>query len=185
MRDKSLNLLRQELRQAGASQPEAAELSALAAKLPLLKDYKHIKDEGLKHEGHRYGLLKPFVGVVSLALVVFLILAAQAVLPTSWLYPVQKFSDSVAIDVHPQYRASVMMKRAQQVNALVKNHASSNKILATLDDYTNQARVYKTMPHANYAAFEFCKTNLQQAASAAPPAVKQAIQSSLQSLETT
>lgn len=180
------NKLEKELRAAGANGKEAAQLSAIAGMLPQLKTYKHIKDESLADWGGQHWILKLVTGsVLSLALGVILILAAQPVLPTSWLYPVQKFSDSVAIDVHPQYRATVMMKRAQQVNALVTVHADYGKVMTTLADYTDQARVYETMPHANYAAFEFCKTNLKQAASLASPPVKQAIQISLQSLENT
>ena len=78
-----------------------------------------------------------------------------------------------------------MMKRAQQVNVLVSEHASSKQILAVLVDYTSEASAYRSIPHSNYAAFEFCKTNLQQAKLAASPTVKNAISKSLQSLETT
>ncbi len=186
MKDQALKQLKQELRQAGARTAEISELSNIAAELPRLKHYEPAQAESMSVEQRLHGLLKPLTGgLAGLALGVLLILIAQPVLPTSKLYAVQKFSDSVAVDVHPQYRATVMMKRAQQVNALVASHASSDKILATLADYTNQAKIYQDLPHANYAAFEFCKTNLQQAAANAPQPVKSAIANSLQSLETT
>lgn len=186
MKEQTIRQLKKELQEAGASSAEASQLSGIATKLPQLKGYKHIKDEGVGIKNRQWRWLKPLTGVLTgLAFGALLILVSQSALPTSWLYSVQKFSDSVVIDIHPQYRANIMMKRAQQVNALVANHASSSKVLATLADYTNQAKIYKTMPHADYAAFEFCKTNLQQATLSASPAVKRAIQSSLQSLEST
>lgn len=179
------NQLRKELRAVGASSAEASQLSALAEKLPQLKNYKHI-NESLIIKEKRWRFIKPLAGgIVGLALGALVIMISQPVLPTSWLYPIQKFSDSIAIDVRPQYRANVMMKRAQQVNTLVADHASNGKIMATLADYTNQARIYKSFPHANYAAFEYCKNNLQQAAINASPGVRNAIQNNLQSLETT
>lgn len=180
------NQLQNELRAVGANDAEISQLSAIADKLPELKNYKHIKDEGMKVSGKRRRFMKPIVGALAgLAFGALLILMAQSVLPTSWLYPVQKFSDSIVIDVHPQYRANVMMKRAHQVNALVARHASTDKIMATLADYTSQAKVYKTLPHANYAAFEYCKNNLQQAEVIASPEIRSAIQNNLQSLQTT
>jgi hypothetical protein len=184
VKDQALNQLQQELRQAKASPADVASLSALAAQLPRLQQYKHLKNRTAAQRRPRQ---LTFVGaaLVGLAAIVFLIIASQSVLPTSWLYPVQKFSDSVAITVRPSYRATVMMKRSQQVNSLVANHASTDKILTTLADYTDQAKAYKTMPNANYAAFEFCETNLQQADAAAKPAVKQAIQQSLATLSAT
>ena len=78
-----------------------------------------------------------------------------------------------------------MMKRALQVNELVASHANPEKVLATLADYTEKASTYRSTPNADYAAFEYCKTNLQQAASTASPAVRQAIANSLQSLSST
>ncbi|HUY85057.1 MAG TPA: hypothetical protein VMU97_00915 [Candidatus Dormibacteraeota bacterium] len=177
--------LRKELLAAGATAAEAKELQPIAAKLSLLKGRNAAAGNRPKTNRWR-AIVKPAVFVASgLVLGMFVIITSQAALPGSWLYPAQKFSDSVAISIHPQYRANVMMKRAQQVNQLVAQHASSERVLATLADYTAEASAYKDTPHANYAAFEYCKTNLRQAASAAPPDVRQAISISLQSLENT
>lgn len=170
--------LANELRQAGATTAELKRLLPIASRLSLLKESM------ARPRWFRY--VQPvLLTATGLALGMVLIVMSQAVLPTSWLYPVQKFSDNVAVGIHPQYRASIMMKRAQQVNALVANHASSRQVLATLADYTAEANTYKAMPHANYAAFEYCKTNLQQAAAAAAPPIRQTINDSLKSLETT
>jgi hypothetical protein len=182
MKDYKYRQLEKELKDAGANQSELRQLLPIAASLGSLKNNS-------EKAGQTFRVLKfarPF-GFVASGLVagMFLVIVSQAALPTSWLYPVQKFSDAVAINLHSQYRATVMMKRAQQVNELVADHASSKRVLATLADYMGEASTYKSTPHANYAAFEYCKSNLQQAAVAAPINVRQAISSSLQSLGTT
>jgi len=183
MRD-TRSQLRKELHQAGANAAEVDELLPIASQLSRLSPQQARSAKSSTF--HLVRLLRPVVFTASgLALGMLLIIISQVASPTSILYPVQKISDGVAIDVHPQYRATVMMKRAQQVNQLVSEHASSKKVLATLADYTAEASAYRSMPHANYSAFEFCKTNLEQAAASASPEIKHAISSSLQSLETT
>ena len=178
--------LEKELLKAGAKPAEVNELLPIASSLVLLKNSDTLLSKESNRPNRWFGIAKPVTFVISGFVVgAFLIILSQAALPTSLLFPVQKFSDSVAVSVYPQYRANVMMKRAQQVNQLVAKHASTDHILATLADYTRVASAYKSMSHANYAAFEYCKTNLQQAEVSASPNVRQAISSSLQSLETT
>jgi hypothetical protein len=130
--------------------------------------------------------LKPLdIGAAGLAAGLLLIAASQSVLPTSWLFPVQKATDSAAMAIHPQYRATVMMKRADQIHALVVGHANDQRILAALADYGAVVRSYKAVPHTDYAAFQYCESTLKQAAREATPQVNQAIQASLESLDTT
>lgn len=168
--------LRQELRQAGANASEADELTHIAASLGSLKATNEHKRWSM--------LLKPAVLASSaLAVGLIIVMLAQSVTPTSWLYPVQKLSDAVAVKAHPGYRAAVMMRRAQQVNELVASHASSQVILSTLNSYSSEAAGYKASPNTNYAVFDYCKTNLEQAAAAAPYNVRQAIINSLDSLK--
>jgi hypothetical protein len=182
MKQHKQNQLRQELLQAGAKTAEVKALLPIASRLELLARKQFA---GVEATSSRLRFFRPLtVGALGLIIGTFLVIVSQSVLPTSWLYPVQKLSDSVAIDVHPQYRATVMMKRAQQVNGLVAGHSSRQKVLATLADYTNEANAYKALPHANYAAFEFCKSNLEQAASAAPSPERAAITEALTSLQT-
>lgn len=170
--------LKKELQQAGAKPAEIAELAAIASSLQQLGPTE-------AESPSKAWILKVLTGgAVGLAMGAFLVVAAQPVLPTSWLYPVQKTSDSVAIRLRPSYRASVMMKRAQQVDAMVASHTASGKILATLGDYKDIATTYKSIPRADYAAFEFCKHSLEQAAPRATPEVRQAIQNNLQWLQT-
>jgi hypothetical protein len=175
--------LKQELLHVGASAAEVKTLLPLAARLNELSS-DDVPQIGL-HTA-RSTKLRLFrtltVSVASIAACLILVASSQTVMPTSWLYSVQKLSDNVAVAVHPQYRATVMMKRAQQVNYLVATHADSQQVLAVLSDYDHQAGMYKNLPHANYAAFEFCKSNLQQAVKAAPPHERQAIIASLQPL---
>ncbi|HEY4964191.1 MAG TPA: hypothetical protein VIH90_05840 [Candidatus Saccharimonadales bacterium] len=177
--------LHKELLAAGASEAEVTELLPIASKLSLLKNINPVEAKDNVQTSLWHRLIKPVAFMTTgLALGMFVIVLSQVASPTSFLYPVQKLSDSVAISIHPQYRANVMMKRAQQVNQLVASHADSKQVLATLADYTAEASAYKSTPHANYAAFEYCKTNLQQASSTASPEVRNAISTSLQSLET-
>jgi len=179
--------LQKELRQAGASTAEVKELPPIAASLRVLKnlDTKAINRTHPRVSFWQRAIKPAAFALSGLAVGMALVIISQGVLPSSWLYPVQKASDSVAIRIDAQYRANVMMKRAQQVNELVANHASSKLVLATLADYTKDASTYKSMPHANYAAFEYCKTNLQQATTSASPSIHEAIATSLQNLQTT
>jgi len=172
--------LRRELLQAGAKASEADELSAIASRLRMLADDKYTFGKIWARAWKPVGLTAS-----AFAVGVVLVISAQSVAPTSLLYPVQKISDAVAVRLHPSYRATVMMRRAQQVNQLVASHAPSEVILATLASYQTEAMNYKAMPHADYATFDFCKTNLEQAAAAAPGNVRQAIVSSLEELRNT
>ena len=175
--------LMKELCQAGARPAEAAKLLPIASRLKLLADKQPAGVELRRAVPNRFRLLRPLtLGAAGLAVGVIIVVASQSVLPTSWLYPVQKLSDSVAVSIDPDYRATVMMKPAQQVNSLVAARSGSQKILGTLADYASQAKAYKSMPNTNYAAFEYCESNLRQAATAAPPNVRQAIETSLQLL---
>lgn len=173
-----------ELLHVGASKAEVETLMPLAARLGALRK-EDLPQVGLREVRSRKLRFFRTLAVASAGIAVCLILVAssQSVMPTSWLFPVQKLSDNVAMAVHPQYRATVMMKRAQQVNYLVSTHASTQQVLAVLQDYDHQAGAYKHMPHANYAAYEFCKSNLQQAAKTAPAHEQQAILASLQPLK--
>lgn len=179
----NMNQLRKELRAVGANPNEVHELAFIASRLHSLKDSRAL---GARHSARWTKLLKPAAfslgGLISGML---LMVASQSVLPGSVLYPLQELTDSVAVNIHPAYRANAMMKRAQQVNELVANGADSNQVLTALDAYKQEAAAYKAMPRADYAAFAFCKANLEQAARVAAPSVRQAIQNSLHSLETT
>jgi len=176
--------LTQELNQAGASPTEVQSLLPIAASLSQLATRPATTAAGRVRRWPQ--AVRPVGWItVGVALGMFVVLISQAVLPSSWLFPIQKMSDSVAVSLHAPYRATVMMKRAQQVNQLVAAHASSHQILTTLADYSHQASAYKATADAHYAAFIYCQANLQQAASTASPSIRQAIAASLQSLETT
>jgi len=177
--------LAQELQIAGASDTEVRDLLPIASRLTQLQHPRSAAEMNRAGSNHWLRILKPAAYTLSgLALGILLIVMSQTVSPTSVLFPVQKLSDDVAVHADPNYRAIVMMKRAQQVNQLVRGHASAAQVLAVLNDYTSEASIYKSSPHADYAAFEFCETNLHQAASAASPAVRKAIFASLRTLDT-
>lgn len=186
MKHPATNSLKQQLTSSGASDSEATELVAIASSLKRLNNTKHSVPTPVLHnqQSNKWRRLV-LIGTPSLAGLVIgmaVVILSQTVLPGSFLYPVQKLSDHVAVAVNPDYRGIIMMKRAQQVKQLVAEHASSPIVLATLADYKNEASAYKSVSAADYAAFEYCKSNLQQAAAAAPNADRQAINTTLSSL---
>ncbi|HTB48697.1 MAG TPA: hypothetical protein VK712_01295 [Verrucomicrobiae bacterium] len=185
MKSQRSNNLSEELKLAGASDTEAHELVAVASSLKHLKDSRSSAAKSMRH-GQLQSKLRAFIpiGLTSLgglALGMAVVIFSQTVLPGSLLYPVQKLSDNVAMSANPDYRGTVMMKRAQEVKQLIAAHASPNLVLATLADYRREAAAYKSAP-ANYAVFEYCKTNLQQAAATAPSSERQAINKTVSSL---
>lgn len=178
--------LREELKAAGASAAEVAELAGIAGNLKRLKTSSGSLPKPTLHS-QRTGRWKTLIplgltSLAGLALGMAVVILSQTVLPGSRLYPIQKLSDKAAVSIDPVYRGIVMMKRAQEVKQLVARHADSNTVLATLADYKNEAAIYKSVP-ANYAAFEYCKSNLQQAAASAPNPERQAIDNTLLSLK--
>jgi hypothetical protein len=186
MKKRPQNNLRGELKSAGASASEITKLTGIASNLKRLKNSKSPSSKPILH-GQRPSRWKAPIplGLTSLAGLILgmaLVIFSQTVLPGSRLYPVQKLSDNVAVAVHPDYRGVVMMKRAQEVKQLVAQRANLNTVLATLTDYKNEAAIYKSVS-TNYAAFEYCKSNLQQAAQTAPNPERQAIDNTLLSLK--
>ncbi len=174
------NNLSKELRSAGATDSEINELVVVVSKLKQLKKTPQSSSKTFIS----FRKLLP-VGVASLTGLVVgtaLIIVSQTVLPGNGLYPIQKLSDNLIISVNADYRGTVMMKRAQQVKQLIMRHASSKLVLATLADYQTEAAAYHSGT-ANYAEFEYCKDNLQQASRLAPPSEQQAINNVVQSLK--
>ena len=176
--------LGRELAAVGANSAELKKLLPIAARLGALKYNSQPYIGGRRKLVWARVLIPAAYTSLGLAAGMLLLIAAQVATPASWLFPVQRASDGIAMDMHPQYRAVVMMKRARQVNQLVSDHADTQQVLMTLADYTRVADVYKSMPHANYAAFEYCELNLREASVSATPNVQRAITASLQSLET-
>ena len=174
--------LHRELKGAGASSRESQELAGIASRLGVLKNSDVPQATGSRpRKKLRLALIIGIPAVTGLALGMFLVVVSQTVLPGSTLYPIQAGSDSLAAAVSPSYRGTVMMKRAEQVKQLIHNGAPADKVLATLADYEKQAASYKSAA-SNYAAFEYCKNNLQQAAQQATNSERQAITKALVSL---
>jgi hypothetical protein len=186
MKNQSPNDLREELKLAGASDTETNELAVIASKIKQLKNFESPLPKSALPDlrKSKWTRLLPFglTSITGLTLGMALVIFSQTVLPSSWLYPVQKLSDNVAMTLNSDYKGTVMMKRAQEVKQLIAEHASSNLVLATLADYQVEASTYKTVS-ANYAVFEYCKANLQQASSVAPGPERQAINNALLSLQ--
>jgi hypothetical protein len=183
MNRKQQKTLHTELKAAGASTTELPELTTLANNLSALR-HTDVSVSPLAKQPRkrlRRAMTLSIPAVFGLAFGMFLVIASQTVLPGNPLYPVQEGSDAIAVAIDPGYRGTIMMRRAAQVKMLVSQHAPSERILATLADYQKQASSYKTTA-SNYAAFEYCKNNLQQASMQANGGVRQAINSTLASL---
>jgi hypothetical protein len=180
--NKSESTLRHELLEAGATKQELKPLISLAHELQQLQAASQPepkpKRKWLGFVGFRYavyGLAAVLCIIAGMATVTF----SQTSLPGSALYPVKKLSENAIVAVQPEYRATIMMHRADEIKQLVSHHAPSQQIFATLADYDTQASSYK-MP--SYETLEYCKTNLQQAARVATPEEEQAINKTLASL---
>lgn len=183
MNSKQHRKLTAELRAAGATNTELKELGSIASNLSKLK--RKSLPLGVPDRQRRarlrlvLGISAP--AIIGVAVGMFLVIASQTVLPGSSLYPVQAASDGLAAAINPRYQETLMMKRAEQVRQLIANHAPSKRVFATLADYKKQAASYKSVA-SNYAAFEYCKDNLQQAAGQATGRERQAINKTLSSL---
>lgn len=184
MKQRSDNL-KKELTSVGATKSEVNELLPIALNLKRLKNTPDLATKPIVQVERRVAwktLIPTSLALMTgLALGIIVVIWSQTVLPGSLLYPVQKLSDNVAVSVSSSYRGMVMMKRAEQVKQLIGEHASSNLVLATLANYRTEASTYVTVSK-NYAVFEYCKDNLQQAAAIAPNPERQAINNTLLTL---
>jgi len=175
MKRKSYRTLKTELLSAGASATEADELASLAGRLRTLRAAPERQKAAL-----RFGLLPAsLVAMVTLLVGMAVVSFSQSSLPGNVLYPVKRVSENTAVAANPSYRATLMMRRADEVRQLVANGASSGRVSATLDLYQTEAAAYKS---ENYPAFAFCRSNLQQAEKRANPAEKAQIAEVLKNL---
>ncbi len=175
--------LRKELRQAGAKNSETAKLVEVADQLQSLKSLRMFPNPA-KDSRQWWRRQIAVLGVVAIAGILTgagLIAYSQTSLPGSWLYPAKRLSEKVAVAFDPSYRETLMMRRSQEVTALVRQQASEHAVLATLAAYRSTAAAYKS---ANYPAFECCKSNLEQAIAKASPPERTAINTTLASLQT-
>jgi hypothetical protein len=176
--------LREELRLAGAKQSETSELIEVAGRLHQLPAADKIHTQtaaGRPWRRWRPAATLGLASIVGILVGAGVVAYAQTSLPGSWLYPSKRLSENVAVAVDPNYRATLMMRRSQEVKQLVDRRAGKPVVLATLADYRTEAAAYKS---TNYAAFEYCKSNLEQAAHAAPSPERTAISDTLSSLQT-
>lgn len=176
--------LHQELEAAGAKPKDATQLTQLATGLTRLKAAgPQLVTPKPSHRIWRWpvwpSVATALGGVVAGVVVVSL---AQTSLPGNWLYPVKRASEAVAIQIQPDYRGVVMMRRAQEVRELVGQNGSPELVATTLHDYSTEAIAYKAQTSQNYAAFRYCQSNLQQAAGQAQGSERQAITATLASL---
>lgn len=165
-----------ELRSAGAKASETIGLIEIASQL------KQLKVASQQAPQSRWRLAT--VGLAAIAGILIgagVMTYSQTSLPGSWAYPAKRLSENVAVAFDPNYRGTLMMRRSLEVEQLVNRRASPHTVLATLADYKTAASAYKS---SDYAAFEYCKSNLEQAATAAPTPERSAITNTLSSLQT-
>ena len=171
--------LRRELLAAGA---EPAEIDGLAGVAGRLKEFASVRTARARRPLALRFVPFGLTAAAGLALGAWLVIASQTVLPGSPLFSVQRFSDNAAVRLHPAYRGTVMMKRAQQIKQLVAAHAASGQVLAALADYRSVAAAY-TFSSANYDVLEFCQSNLAEAARQAPLPEQRVITAALHALQ--
>jgi len=158
--------LHDELLAAGATKDEAEQLGVIA---------DHISRLGhttKRRKNYRSSIVSVLIGAAVACVV--LITATQQVLPSSVLYPIENASDTALVILHPDYRGKRMMKQANQIEQLVRQHAPSNIVLASLTAYENDESAYQKTA-TNYATLGHCKDSLQAAATIAPTNERQAI----------
>lgn len=179
MKTKFKNTLRAELVSAGARQAEADELVRMSDRLRRLRDDVP-KAVPAPRRSVRLRLI-PLGAVAVLALLIGMSLVgvAQGSLPGSALYPVKRLSENTAVLMDPNYRATIMMRRADEVRQLIADGASSGRVTATLASYQTTAAAYKG---SNYPALQYCKTSLLRAEKNANPTEHQQIAGVLKTL---
>lgn len=183
MNSHKLNKLSKELRQAGADPSELPALLSLVQQLkqlPADNPSAGLPVTTLPRFPNRL-VVASFSGFIGLLLGATVIMFSQTSLPGGWLYPLKRLSEQTAALIHPDYKVTAMMRRAQEVQALVARHESSQRVLTTLTAYQQAAAVYKSTS-TTYSAFEYCRAELQQAESQASPQERQAIQATLDML---
>jgi hypothetical protein len=171
--------LERELRSVGATKTEASKFVSLAAQVSQIKP--NVRTAIFPYPKRAILSTVSAGACVGLLVGALLITFSQTSLPTSLLYPLKRASEAIAVSVDPDYRGTVMMRRAAEVQKLVADHAPSKTVLATLADYQSEATLYKSRA-TNYPAFEYCKASLQQAEAGASNSEREAIQETLAGL---
>lgn len=183
MNHKPNDNLEQELQAAGADPGLARELVALAGQVSQLKgrEPKPLTPKSLtKRRPRIFAPLTILVATAGLALGVVLVAFSQTSYPGNVLYPVKRASESLAVSVAPDYRGTLMMRRAGEVKHLVARHHDARLVMTALAEYKVEVAAYKTN---NYATLEYCKSNLQQAETMAQGQEHQAIADTLASVK--
>ena len=178
-------VIRNELLAAGASEYDALELSMLATIVAQLEKKQSLKQLSwlqfmfmFRKRSLAYGL-SAITAAVFIAVVGFTVLA-QSSLPGSKLYSVKIWSENSIAMVHPEFKKTMMMRRAQEVKDLIATHASSRLIIATLDDYHSDVRTYKIM---DQRVIDYCSNKLRSATPNASPEIKAAIEKAIGTIQ--
>jgi hypothetical protein len=169
-----------ELRQAGASPSEIPQLLPLAEALGRLGPSVRLAKRPL-FPFRRYFMGVGVFAVTMVLATIALLIALPLVASPNPLYKAQKLADLAVTSIYPNYRGALMMKQADHIDALVRTHASTKIVLASIADYRVTAGAY-TADSPRYSTLEYCQAKLQQAATQAPSGQRQAITNSLKSI---
>lgn len=168
--------LQDELCLAGASAHQAAELATLAGQLKSLKTAPQATTktlfEPLVPPARSRFKLYVLPAFSFLMIVAVLLTFAQSSLPGSLLYPVKRASENTVAFVDPGFKATMMMRRAQEINDLVATHAPAAVVVATLEDYRSDVQLYRV---SDTSVLKYCTSKLQAAAAIAPDYEKRVI----------
>jgi len=148
MNSNNTNQLETELRKAGASHDEAAQLAQLGAALHELPHPAQIHHSSeLKRELARQIIATsnepkrwmPWMTAVgfSAALIggIFVTSVARSSYPGDLTYSLKRASEQITVAVQPAYRDQMMMRRSDEVRHLVETHADSKLVAVTIDSY--------------------------------------------------
>jgi hypothetical protein len=180
--------IRRELRSAGASDKESDHLAALAIQISQLTSPEVPRTERMKPYLRDRRVLSIAVRsalyllslLIGLLVGILLASNAQPSTPDSWLYPIKKLTEHLALHQDPEYRTALMMRRAQEVAYLVEAHSSTQNIMVALAAYKKALGDSKS---SSYPALAYCKDKLEQAEKQAHDPERQAIANMLDSLK--
>jgi hypothetical protein len=168
MKNNDTQLLETQLREAGASPDEAHTLARYGHLLHMLKDKEprvtHDMRLPLARQLGRRRRVTPLIAslftIGSLTIGLAVASIAQIAYPGNLLYPVKRLTENVAVIIQPNYRGTLMMRRAVEVKQLVTFHQNPKLINTTLQSYKTEASDYYG---GDYADYEYCESTLVQA----------------------
>lgn len=168
MNDVNLENLVKELKEAGASENQAQDLSLFSKNLSNLYNFNRsneVKSEFILRKtpsGFSYFSKKLFLSTM---LSLFLLLGfasfvnAQSALPGDLLYPLKRLSENVVAAVDPSFKNVILQRRSEEIKAL-SNSEQNSKLNETIQEYQKDLNASKNLNLENIQQSEL---NLREA----------------------